>query len=154
MTGHWRGHYEQSGRCMPIEMIVWQTADSMCGQMLDGITDPVVGSQTYDPLAGALVVVSGEAIVSSELPPISSIEGTVHGSVVRFVKHYQGPTQVTMRIAGRAEYHVERPGHRVRYEGELDAAGEVLRGHWTIPAGATGTALDRDRFELRRVRGS
>lgn len=46
MTGHWRSHYEQSGRRMPIDMIVWQTANSVSGQMPDGATDPVVGRKT------------------------------------------------------------------------------------------------------------
>ena len=153
LSGEWAGHYRQNGGRHGISMRIAQRGESFVGAMRDADTllasRETLHAQAADGESKQPEVL-GEAEVLSAVPEHSIIEGEVAGRVVTFVKSYQGKSSTSVWVGARANMTFEFPGHQVFYRGTLDAAGQVLTGHWKIPPHHGGPPL-RDRFELRRM---
>lgn len=146
LTGDWEGHYLQRGGKHGIAMRVVQRGQSFAGGMRD--VDTLLAShetmRLLDPAHPERERVTTLEVLMS-LPEHSTVEGEVEGRVVIFVKSYRGTSTADVRLADGTSRQIRTPGHQVRYAGTLDASGNVLSGHWSIPPG------QRDHFELRRV---
>ena len=146
ISGRWRGYYEQDGGQHGISMKVAQRGQGFVGQMRDQDTllSGAAEVQGVDEAGDDDVAVAVEQM--SVLPEFSLVEGDVDGARVVFDKRYQGTHSITAWVDEDVEARFDIFGHTVRYEGELDARGEQLRGAWRIAgdsaagtAGATGT---------------
>ena len=154
VSGDWQGHYEQDGGRHGIRMQVAQVGQSFVGEMRD--EDTVLSGRSeiavYDEAECAAEAVELETM--GVLPERSIVEGTVEGDRVVFDKCYQGAHTQSAWIDGGDEMHLEVPAHTVRYEGELEPGGDVLRGRWSIPGevGDDGEPVElaSGTFELRR----
>jgi hypothetical protein len=167
VTGRWVGHYLQYGRESPISADLVQTGERLDGAMVDGVL--VKELTIYEAAAAAgLPPGSDEAIeawlrqqhpeapngritLTTELPKHSILEGSRVGSIIRFLKSYQG-AQINRHKIGDTnveESRIER--HVVHYEGKLSADGETIEGGWRIDANSVRmTSGCNGLFVLRR----
>jgi hypothetical protein len=84
------------------------------------------------------------------LPSGSVLEGRCKGSVVYFLKTYQG-TSFSGYKAGDRLLGIHKEGHAVHYEGRLSPDGLVIEGRWWIEADPEeGTPRTEGLFSLRR----
>jgi hypothetical protein len=151
LSGSWRGHYTQNGRRHGISMQVVQRGQSFVGRMRDDDTLLASTEKLMAPAsAGQPQQLLAEAEVLSTLPEHSIVEGEIDGTIVTFVKRYQGSSTTSVWVDGKADMTIEVPGHRVNYRGTASNAGTVLRGDWSIPAPSPERTELRDRFELTR----
>ena len=142
LTGTWRGHYEQNGQRRGISMRVLQRGALLIGAMHDDETMWVT-KEELQPVDHDEVGIGPVAVdLLTVLPAESTIEGEVDGARVTFEKRYRGKHTFTVFFdhsalhpgaEGQASANAEIESHRVVYDGQIDATGEVLRGTWRIP---------------------
>ncbi|MCA1685851.1 MAG: hypothetical protein LC745_07650 [Planctomycetia bacterium] len=169
LTGFWVGHYYQHDRPQPISAELTQDGDRLTGTMSDGVTDRT--SSVFEVAAEAgLPPGSDERIVAhlremlpddhaapisyvSHLPPESTLEGTVTGSRVEFLKSYQGKSFGGYKVGERLLVH-EVDRHRVHYAGTVSPDGREIEGRWRInPDPALNPLRVEGSFTLRRESG-
>jgi hypothetical protein len=87
----------------------------------------------------------------SHLPPGSTLEGTVSGRRVSFVKSYQGVSFGGYKVGDRLVGH-RIESHHVEYTGTVSYDGRNVEGRWSIDANpAIGAHRTEGSFELHRV---
>jgi hypothetical protein len=166
LTGRWHGAYVQHDRSHGVSADITQAGDRLTGFMRDH--DTASESTVFEAAAEAgLPPGADEEIVAnlrrlapesspspiryvSQLPAESSLEGSVVGNVVRFVKTYLGTSLSGYRVGERV-IGSRREGHSVHYWGQVSVDGDEIIGEWFIEADATkGERRTSGPFHLRR----
>jgi hypothetical protein len=149
LTGRWVGHYVQRGQRHPIEAELIHNGERLSGTMRDLETDfemsvfELAAESGLPPGADEAIIAwlrrncPGNANrpirAAMSVPSGSSLEGTLRGRMVQFVKTYQGDSfcgyQVGEERVGRSV-----AGHTVQYRGELSEDGTRIEGAWWIDA--------------------
>jgi hypothetical protein len=148
VTGRWVGFYrhrwEQLGT-YPIIAEMYQTGDTITGEMYDQITersdylDKLVEIDREDTthedrhrLQQTIGRFGAETVWNYRLPDTSDIQGKVKGSQVRFTKTYRGTVEFTVTVGEEQVSTFRRDGHRVQYSGRLDRDRMCIVGQWVI----------------------
>lgn len=166
LTGRWSGHYRQHGAEHPLNARLRQEGLRLSGTMTDG--EPRTERSVFEvALDAGLAPGQDEEIVArlreqypdvpsnapirfvTILPAESLLEGSVQGRQIAFLKTYQGEHFSGFRI-GEQRVGQTVDNHAVHYQGEVDAAGMVIRGHWWIEPSLLGERRAEGTFELRR----
>ena len=165
LTGEWRGHYLQHGSQHRIIAMFTQEEDRISGHMTD--VDTVTEQSLYDAVAeagfppgsdeqiaeqlGRLIphAAKGPITTRSVLPEASTLEGTVSGQFVRFIKTYRGESLHSYQI-GDKRIAQTTTSHPVEYSGRLSPDGNTVSGRWTIYQSDVPQGFIDGGFELRR----
>ena len=167
LTGLWAGEYSQHSRTSPISAELEQSGEDLSGTMRDGVTDR--DQSLFEVAAEAGLAPGEDERISAELralfpdaptapirhvshlPEESRLEGRVDGSVVYFLKTYQGSHSSGFQV-GDTLVGVEVPNHSVHYRGKLSPDGQELEGKWWIDANPEfSTPRIQGSFSLRRL---
>jgi hypothetical protein len=165
LTGRWTGYYLQLGREHPITADLVQSGSRLSGAMCDGQPDsecslfeiaqhsglaPGADEQIAKHIREQHPDAKGPIRYVMRLPTSSILEGHCKGSIVYFLKSYQGNSYSGYK-AGDQLLGTERPGHSVHYEGRLETD-DVISGKWWIDANpAIGFMRTEGLFLLRRT---
>jgi hypothetical protein len=160
------GHYVQRGQSRPIEAELSQRGERLSGTMCDLETDfemslfELVAESGLPPGADETILVTlrqacpGNANrpirAAMSVPPSSTLEGTLRGRAVQFVKAYQGESFCGFQV-GEQRVGQRVTGHHVHYRGELSDDGRRIEGSWWIDANPQeGVRRSEGTFVLSR----
>ena len=166
ITGRWAGAYSQHGREHPIVAIFAQFDAHLQGKMTDGETDfeQSVFEAALDaglpPGADEQIEVElrkqypdaprGPIRAATHVPEFSTLEGSVEGRCVRFVKRYLGDHFSAWKIGDRLVGTTQEE-QVVHYSGTLSDDGDSLEGRWWVEGrGRKGPGRTEGSFLLHR----
>ena len=166
LTGSWEGHYVQHDRPSPIRAELIQQGDRLTGTMrdiqpeTDLSVEQVAAEAGLPPGADEQIVARLRSLFPeapaarvryvAQQPPESSLEGSVHGSAVEFVKTYRGAHFSGYAVGDTLVGH-QIEGHAVHYEGGISPDGCEIEGKWWIgPPRGYGPRHGEGAFRLRR----
>jgi hypothetical protein len=151
ITGCWSGTYSQHDRDHPITAIFAQVDSHLQGKMTDSATniDKSLFEFAFEaglpPGADEQIFIqvrekypdapSGPIRAATRLPEFSTLEGSVEGREVRFVKQYIGEQFAGWRIGERL-FGETRASQPIQYTGTLSENGNSIDGRWSIAASA------------------
>lgn len=169
VAAHWVGHYTNWDKEHPISADLVVADGRLTGRMRDGRPHHEVPISKIAMHLG-LPPGADERIVANlreehpeaphgpvhyfvDLPTDATLEGTVQGNRVSFLKTYLGESFGGF-VMGGMRIGKPRDGHSVNYEGRLDEAGTIIEGRWWIDASPReGIRRTEGTFILRRADG-
>ncbi len=148
LSGRWTGYYSQHDHERPISVEFDHHGRHLAGTMEDEQTafrmplSELAMEEGFPPGADERIVASlresypevppGPVLAEVQLSPLSTVEGEVDGSAVRFRKTYQGPFFAGYRV-GEMRLGVLGTDQEVQFRGRVSPCGREIEGQWRLP---------------------